>query len=165
MGAHVAPVNESDADVRELRGLYQATLDGWNRGSGAEFAAPFTEDVDFVAFDGTRFHGRDELVRFHDPLFSTHLRGTRLVGDVTDVRFLRTDVAVVHAAGSMIPRGATRTAPERDSIQTLVAMKQDGRWLFAAFQNTRVRPIGRSLPGTLLWLFTDRLWRWCLPAG
>ena len=153
------------SDAHELRVLYVATMDGWNSGSGAAFAAPFTDDVDFVAFDGTRFRGRDELVRFHDPLFATHLRGTRLVGGVTDIRFLGADVAIVHASGSMIPRGATHAAPERDSIQTLVAVKQEGRWSFAAFQNTRVRPIGRNLPGTLLWLITDRLWRWCLPAG
>jgi uncharacterized protein (TIGR02246 family) len=164
MGIHVTPDGRA-SDVNELRALYIATMDGWNSGSGAAFAAPFTDDVDFVAFDGTRFHGREELVRFHDPLFTTHLRGTRLIGGVTDVRFLGADTAIVHATGSMIPRGATHAAPERDSIQTLVAVKHEGRWSFAAFQNTRVRPIGRNLAGTLLWLITDRLWRWCRPAG
>jgi hypothetical protein len=34
----------------------------------------------------TRFRGHDEIVGFHDPLFKTHLKGTRLVGDLTDVR-------------------------------------------------------------------------------
>ena len=164
MGIHVTPDGRA-SDAHELRALYITTMDGWNSGSGAAFAAPFTDDVDFVAFDGTRFHSREELVRFHEPLFTTHLRGTRLIGGVTDVRFLGADVAIVHASGSMMPRGATHAARERDSIQTLVAVKHEGRWSFAAFQNTRVRPIGRSLPGTLLWLVTDRLWRWCLAAG
>lgn len=70
---------------------------GWNAGSGEAFAAPFAEDADFIAFDGTRFRGRDEIARSHDPLFRTHMRGTRLVGDVIDLRFVALDVAVLHA--------------------------------------------------------------------
>jgi uncharacterized protein (TIGR02246 family) len=63
-------------------------MDGWNHGTGAAFADPLAADVDFVAFDGTYFKGRDAIVAFHDPLFKTHLRGSRLVGEVTTVRFL-----------------------------------------------------------------------------
>jgi hypothetical protein len=48
---------------------------------------------------------------------------------------------------------------ERDSIQTLVAVRRDDQWQLIAFQNTRVRPIGRDVAGTLLWLVTDWLWR------
>ena len=152
----------SDADT--VRALYTRLMDGWNRGSAEAFAEPFAEACDFIAFDGARFRRRDELVRFHDPLFTSHLRGTRLVGEVTDLRFLGPDVALMHATGGTIPRGGSRPAPERHSIQTLVAMRQDGLWRLAAFQNTRVRPIGRNARGTLLWLVSDWLWKWCLPS-
>jgi uncharacterized protein (TIGR02246 family) len=156
---------QGQADAAEIRNLYVATMDGWNRGSGEAFAAAFEDDLDFVAFDGTRFRGREELVRFHDPLFKTHLRGTRLVGDVTDVRFLGSDVAVLHARGGTIMRGRSVPSPERDSLQTLVAAKRDGQWRFIAFQNTRVRPIGQNVLGTLCWLIGDWFWKWCLPSG
>jgi uncharacterized protein (TIGR02246 family) len=122
-------------------------------------------DCDFIAFDGTPFHSRDEIVRVHDPLFKTHLKGTRLVGDVTDVRFIGSDVAVLHAYGGTVPRGRSAAVPERDSIQTLVAIRQEGHWQLIAFQNTRVRPIGQNALGTLMWLLSDLLWRWCLPKG
>ena len=159
---HGTRSNTSQADAEDARGLYLAVMDGWNRGSADAFAAPFADDADFIAFDGTRFHGRDDLVRFHEPLFRTHLRGTRLTGDVTDIRFLGADMAVMHARGGTVLRGKRDPAPERDSIQTLVAVRRDGRWQLVAFQNTRVRPIGRNLFGTLLWLWSDWLWRWCL---
>lgn len=154
-----------DPDADEVRALYTRAMDGWNRGSGQAFAAPFAADSDFIAFDGVRFRGREDLGRAHDPLFRTHLKGTRLVGEVTDVRFLANDVALMHASGGTILRGKTTPAPERDSAQTLVAIRRDGRWEIVAFQNTRVRPIGRSVLGTLLWLVSDRLWRWCLPRS
>jgi uncharacterized protein (TIGR02246 family) len=154
-----------DGDADQVRALYTRAMDGWNRGSGHAFAAPFATDSDFIAFDGVRFRGREGLGRAHDPLFRTHLKGTRLVGDVTDVRFLADNVALIHASGGTILRGKTTPAPERDSVQTLVAIRRDGRWEIVAFQNTRVRPIGRSVLGTLLWLVSDRLWRWCLPKS
>jgi uncharacterized protein (TIGR02246 family) len=150
----------SDADA--VRALYRQLMDGWNSSSGDAFAAPFADQCEFIAFDGSRFHEREALARFHEPLFKTHLKGTRLVGEVADVRWLSPDVALMHATGGTIPRGRMRPAPERDSIQTLVAARLDGTWRLVAFQNTRVRPIGRNAPGTLLWLVSDWLWRWCL---
>jgi uncharacterized protein (TIGR02246 family) len=77
---------EDEAAVR--RSLYTQLMDGWNRGSAEAFSAPFAEDGHLVAFDGTHFKGRDEIVSFHQPLFDKWLRGTRLVGEVESVRFL-----------------------------------------------------------------------------
>jgi uncharacterized protein (TIGR02246 family) len=142
-------------DAEHIRRLYHAVMDGWNAGSGDAFAAPFAEEADFIAFDGTRFRGRDEIARFHDPLFKTHMNGTRLVGDVIDLRFLVPDVAVLHAYGGTVMRGKREPAPERDSLQTMVAVRREDRWQLVAFQNTRVRPIGQNTLGTLLWLVTD----------
>jgi hypothetical protein len=56
-------------------------------------------------------------------------------------------------------RGKSEPSPERDSIQTLVATKDGKEWRLAAFQNTRIRPMGRSAGGTFLWLFSDWLWK------
>jgi hypothetical protein len=97
--------------------------------------------------------------RFHESLLQTYLEGTRLIGKVTDVRFPAPDVAVLHPHGGTILRGASTPAPERDSIQTLVAVRRDGEWQLLAFQNTRVRPIGRDAVGTLIWLVSDWLWK------
>ena len=131
----------NSADEAAVRALYQELIDGWNRGSGEDFAAVFTEDGDLVAFDGTHFKGREEIAPFHQELFDKWLKGSRLVGKVKDVRFLSPDVAVMHAVGSTVMRGKDEPSPERDSIQTLLAIRQDGEWRLAAFQNTRVRPV------------------------
>jgi uncharacterized protein (TIGR02246 family) len=134
-------------------------MDGWNMGSGAAFAAAWTEDGHLIGFDGSHFTSREEIARFHEPLLRTYLEGTRLTSEVTDVRFPAPDVAVLHARGGTIMRGASTPAPERDSIQTLVAVRRDGEWEVLALQNTRIRPIGRNVVGTLIWLITDWLWK------
>jgi uncharacterized protein (TIGR02246 family) len=150
--------SQSDDNVA-VRALYTQLMDGWNKGSGEAFAAPFAEDGHLIAFDGTHFKCRDEIVSFHQPLFDKWLKGTRLVGEVESVRFLSPDVALMHALGGTVVGGKSRPAPERDSIQTLVAIKRNGEWRLAAFQNTRFRPMSRNARSTFIWLFTDWLWK------
>lgn len=142
-----------------VRNLYQRLMDGWNQGSGAAFAAVFTEDGDLVAFDGTHFHGRREITPFHQELFDKWLKGSRLVGQVKEVRFLTPDIALMHAVGGTVMRGQTQPAPERDSIQTLVAVQEAGEWHIAAFQNTRLRPLGQSGRAFLALTLSDWVWQ------
>jgi uncharacterized protein (TIGR02246 family) len=92
-------------------------------------------------------------------VFDKYLKGSRLVGEVRNVRFLTPDVANMHAVGGTVMPRKSAPAPERDSIQTLVAAKRGGEWRFVAFHNTRVRLIGRNVAGTLLWLLFDWLWK------
>ena len=145
-------------DEAAVRNLYQQLMDGWNQGSGDAFAAVFAENGHLVAFDGTHFEGKAEIAPFHQELFDKWLKGTRLVGRVKDVRLLSPDVALMHAVGGTVMRGKSEPSPERDSIQTLVAIRQGEEWRLAAFQNTRLRPM-RNAPAFLIWTISDWLWK------
>ncbi len=153
---HATTTNPADEAV--VLDLYPQLMDGWNRGSGEAFAAVFAQDGDLVAFDATHFKGRKEIASFHQQLFDKWMKGTRLVGQVKDVRFLSRDVAVMHAVGGTVMRGKTDPSPERASIQTLVATRQGGEWRLAAFQNTRVRLMGNAA-AFLVWTLSDWLWK------
>jgi uncharacterized protein (TIGR02246 family) len=153
------PGTASAADEAAVRGLYGEVMAAWNRGSGADLAAVFAPEGDLVAFDGTHLRGREEIAPVHQLLFDKWLAGTRLVGHVEDVRFLSPDVAVMHAVGGTVLPGRAAPAPERDSIQTLVAARGQDGWRLAAFQNTRIRPIGRNAATFLVWSLSDWLWR------
>ena len=73
------------ADEAAIRALYQQLMDGWNKGSGEAFAAPFAEDGDLVGMDGTHLKGRQEIISFNQQLFDTYVKGSRLVGKVRSV--------------------------------------------------------------------------------
>jgi uncharacterized protein (TIGR02246 family) len=118
----------SAKDETAIRGLYEQLMDGWNKGNADAFAAPFTVDADFIAFDGTRFRGRRVIASSHQPLFNSWLKGSRLTGEVTSLRFLTPEVALMHALGGTIMPGKSAPSPERDSIQTLVVVKHDEAW-------------------------------------
>jgi uncharacterized protein (TIGR02246 family) len=146
-------------DEREIRALHGRMLAAWGDGDGEAFAAPFSDDALFIGFDGSVLRGRERIAASHQELFDRWLKGSRLVDERTEVRFLTPEVAVVHALGGTVMRGKSEPAPDRDSIQTLVAVKRAGAWAFVSFQNTRIRPIGAGAVSALLWLVLDQLWR------
>ena len=147
------------ADERAVRELFEKLLEDWTRGDGEAYGSRFAEDANYVAFDGTRTKGREEISSSHQRLFDKFMKGTRLTGRIEGIEFPVPGVALVHATGGTVMRGKREPSPERDSIQTLVAVKREEGWRFAAFHNTRVRPIGLGARTFLLWAITDRLWR------
>jgi uncharacterized protein (TIGR02246 family) len=140
---HNSQTLSSAADEAAIRALYQQLMDGWNAANGGAFASPFEEDADLVGFDGTSIKGRHEIALFHQRLFDMFLKGSRLVGKVRSLRFATPDVAVMHTVGGTVMAGQTDLDPERNSTQTLVAVKRNGKWILAAFQNTRATYNGR----------------------
>jgi uncharacterized protein (TIGR02246 family) len=150
---------ERAADERAIRALHGRVLDAWGAGDGEAFAAPFSDDALFIGFDGSLMRGREQIASTHQEVFDRWMKGTRLVEERTEVRFVGADVAIVHALGGTVMRSKSEPTPERDSIQTLVAVRDAGGWSFVSFQNTRIRPIGAGAVSAVLWLVPDRLWR------
>jgi uncharacterized protein (TIGR02246 family) len=133
------------SDEIQLHSLYQQLMDGWNKGSGEAFSAPFAQDSDLVGFDCTHLKGKEEIITFHQQLFNSYVKGSHLVGKVKKIRFLSSDIALIHAIGGTIMEGQTDIDPERNSIQTLVATRNGNeKWYLAAFQNTRAQYFGRQ---------------------
>ena len=131
----------SSPDERAIQQLYGDLVDDWDRADGASYGSRFTVDADYVAFDGTRTTGADQIGSSHQQFFDTFLKGSRLLGTIDSVRFLRDDVAVIHATANKLMPGEAEPAPEGESIQTFVGVKNDGQWLFAAFHSTRIQRI------------------------
>ena len=70
------------ADERAVRELFEKLLEDWARGDGEAYGSRFTEDADYVAFDGTRTKGREEISSSHQRLFDKFMKGTRLTGRI-----------------------------------------------------------------------------------
>jgi uncharacterized protein (TIGR02246 family) len=132
------PNGSTAGDEAAIRDLLQQLLDAWGRGDGRTYGSLFTEEAEYVAFDGSMTRGARAITEIHQQLFDTWLKGTRLVGQIDGLRFLAPDVVLVHASGGTIFPKQKDGRGRRPSIQTLVAVKQDGAWKFTAFQNTRI---------------------------
>lgn len=153
-------INPQTTDEQTIHRLFQQLFAAWGAGDTNAYSALFSADADYIAFDGVNQKGRAAIIASHQPLFDKWLKGSRLTGQIDNLRFLTPDVALIHASGSILDHGRSTPAPERTSAQTLVAQKFDGSWRFVAFHNTRIRPMGQRAGETIAWLIFDRLWRW-----
>ena len=133
-----------EQDIAALSSIPTLMIEAWNRGDGPGFAAPFTDNADFVAFEGTHLSGRAQIAEFHQYLFDTAMKGSRLVGEVRFVRRLAADWAIIHARGSTIPAGAEASTESRDSMQPFLARRVDGQWKIEAVQNSRQLALQRQ---------------------
>ncbi|HLJ32900.1 MAG TPA: SgcJ/EcaC family oxidoreductase, partial [Ktedonobacteraceae bacterium] len=75
--ANQLPEAEIAANEAAIRTLLQRLNESW--GDTDAYAALFTEDADYVAFDGSHARGRNEIAEVHRPLFEGILKGSRLV--------------------------------------------------------------------------------------
>ncbi|PTL81926.1 DUF4440 domain-containing protein [Vitiosangium sp. GDMCC 1.1324] len=149
-------MSESFADEAAVLDLWRQLHDAWGRGDADGYAALFTEDADYVVFDGSRLKGRAEIAENHRPLFERFMKGSRLESEPASVRLLAPGVALVHGKGAILMAGQKRPSRGRLSVQTLVAVNREGRWRFTAFQNTRYRPFAQTLLGRVLMLLAPK---------
>jgi uncharacterized protein (TIGR02246 family) len=118
-------------DDQAIRALLVKMFDAWAMGNGSAYAACFTEDSDYVTFNGIRLRGRRENAELHAALFRGVLKGTRIAAAVESLASLSDDVALVHTLG---------TGREK-SRQTYVVVRREGGWQIRSFQNTRLQPL------------------------
>jgi uncharacterized protein (TIGR02246 family) len=126
------------ADQAAIRRLADHLVAAWNDGNGAAYGQAFTEDCDYVTFNGDRVRGRDAVAVSHQALFDTHLRGSKLIFESLDMRQLDAITILVHGIGNSLLKGQKKLSPARRSIQTLVAVRTESGWRFTAFHNTRM---------------------------
>jgi uncharacterized protein (TIGR02246 family) len=136
----VTAVHPQDAQIRSL---YAAFLDGWNRRSGASVAAGFADDGDIVGFDGTHHHGRLAIAADLRQIFGSH-QTPAYVGLIRSVRPIAPGVAVLMAHAGMIPPGGNDLDPDLHTVHTLVAVDEGGsRWRISLLQATPAAWHGR----------------------
>jgi uncharacterized protein (TIGR02246 family) len=136
---------QTAAEEDAIRAIHHRMIDAWNEGDGAGFAAPFTDDADFVAFEGTHLQGRQEIALFHQRIFDTVVKGSRLEGEVKFVRLLSSVLGLMHSVVRVTLRGQTKASPSRDSMQLTVVTKRDREWRGQALMNARKLTMERQL--------------------
>lgn len=102
----------------------------------------FWEDGNVVGFDGSQMNGQMEIASQLSQIFADHMTAAYL-GKVREVRFLTRDVAVLRAVVGMVPPGKQDINPAVNAVQTLVAVRDEGQWRIAVFQNTPAAYHGR----------------------
>ncbi|GIF11890.1 SgcJ/EcaC family oxidoreductase [Actinoplanes teichomyceticus] len=129
------------ADDHAVRTLFERLMQAWTDNDAVAYADCFTEDSDYVSYDGTRAVGRGPMQEAHDRLFRGVLAGSALVGGIESIRHVSPDVAIIHGTASVLMPWRSTLPRRRLSRQTLVAVRTPNGWRFTALHNGRVRPV------------------------
>lgn len=130
-----------DFDERAIRTIPRDLEEAWNRGDAFSYAALFTDDCDYVAFDGTRVNGRAGNARLHQQLFDSVLYGSKLRLTNVTLRFITSDLALMHAEASVSMPWESADTKRRRSLHTYVVVRDDDGWRITASQSVTVRPL------------------------
>lgn len=117
-------------------------LDAWNARNASLFADLFFDHAQITGFDGSMLEGRAEIESSFARTFRDRATPA-CVGTVRTAIRLTEDVVLVRAVAGMVPPGQHDIDPELNVVQSLVAVKRDGRWRVAAFHNTPATFHGR----------------------
>lgn len=125
----------SPGDRAALEGLVRQMEDGWNAMDGAAFAAPFTEDADFVNVRGEHFRTHSAIAGGHAEIFGTIYAASVNEYSVESARLVRPDVALVHVHSRLdVPAGPL--AGHHQARFSLLCTREAGGWQIAALHNT-----------------------------
>lgn len=125
----------TDADRAAVAGLTQRVVAAWAAHDAEAFAAVFTADGSMI-MPGVHHKGRQEIQDFMAAAFAGPYRGTQVTGTPFDMRFLAPDVALLLTEGGVIAAGESELRPESTIRASWLAVRQDGEWLLAAYQNS-----------------------------
>jgi uncharacterized protein (TIGR02246 family) len=128
----------SSRNETALRSVVAGMTDAWNTGDTAGIAARFTDTGVLIAGDGTQRTGRAEIERYFAQLATSLPGGTRFTSEITSLRLVQPDMAVVISEGGFLLPGDTTVTPERHGVQSFVVVREGDAWRAALVQRTRI---------------------------
>jgi uncharacterized protein (TIGR02246 family) len=132
----------AQTDAEAVRKLPQTFCEAWAKHDGHLLATIMADDVDFVNVGAHWLHGRADFEKYHSRLLSGRFKEANLTLLETEVRFLQSDMAVVHWSwkidGDKNFDGTPRQ--QRFGLMTMVAQERSGAWQVVVAQNTNAMP-------------------------
>ena len=130
-------------DVSAIQKLYKRLINSWNEMDSEGYAALFTTDGSIIGFDGSQANGRKEIYDHLSGIFADH-SPARFVTITREIRLLSPTVVLLRAVAGMVPRNGKEINAKTNAIQSLVAVKEEKRFLITLFQNTPAAFHGRE---------------------
>ena len=126
-------------DVAEITRLVADVQTAFNTNDPDLMTAHFAENATVVSATGVGIAGREAIQEANRRGLAGFLRDEHVRYDVTDVTFLRPDVALARKEARATTADGAPIDTEPAMVALYVLVKEGGRWWFAARQNTLVQ--------------------------
>ncbi|WP_051027154.1 SgcJ/EcaC family oxidoreductase [Nocardia higoensis] len=126
------------ADVTAIEQIIRRVETAYNTNDAELMTADFTADASVVNALGIQIRGYDALLAANRAGLAGFLKDEYVRYDLSDITFLRPDVAIAHKTARATTADGELLDREPAMIAVYVLVRQDGRWQTAARQNTLV---------------------------
>ena len=142
-GAQHAETARHAADETAIKAVVDDRwMGGWNAHGAHQFSSMFANDADFPHLRGQSASGQADIEKFHAAAFERFFKQRHQTGEVTEIRFLRPDLAAVDIHWEM--RSAVENTGKPSSYRTGLAkcifIKSGGDWLVTIMHNAELAP-------------------------
>lgn len=129
----------ANPDEAAVRMFILEEMERWNT-NGPLVTERYAADSDYVDVNGAWTRGLADRKNKRD---NPRLKDSRAALVELHIRFIRPDVAIAHQIHDMSgKRGPNGEAlPTERQLSTRILVKEQGKWVQTAFQNTIVRPV------------------------
>jgi uncharacterized protein (TIGR02246 family) len=123
-------------DEKDIRTIGAQIQSAWNKADSKELADLFLTDGDYVSSTGRTARGRDELQKAFAAQWAGIYKGTKLSHTLTNIRFVRKDVAIADGAFEItgMRDASGKLLPTRSGLSTVIAAKKGDRWYVAGLR-------------------------------
>jgi uncharacterized protein (TIGR02246 family) len=126
------------SDEAAIRRIVADVQTAFNTNDPVLMNAHFAADASVVTALGKRIDGLAALRAVTSQSMAGVLERQYVRYEVTDIRFLRPDVALAYKQATAVDSSGQPVEPAPSMIALYVLVKENGRWLIAARQNTLV---------------------------
>jgi len=134
--------DRSDEEV--IRSVIVTMTEDFNHDDAKAATQMYAPNARFATVRGEVMDGQPAIEKGMASIFGTRAKNASLRTLDVAVRFIRSDIALVHVtnelSGLVAPDG--QTLPSHQELSLRVFVKESGVWSVAAFQNTLVKPFG-----------------------
>jgi uncharacterized protein (TIGR02246 family) len=132
-----AKAESNPADEAAIKKLVAGFNECFNRKDAPACGALYTEDGDFTSVRGDSNHGRADVQKHYQTVFTTFLKNAHRTDKVRSVRFITPTIASVDTewelTGATSPNASEAAPATRQGLLTWIVTKHEGKWYISVF--------------------------------
>lgn len=141
LGESASTAQEKPKPEDLIRETLQSYVTGWNRADSRAIADMYTSDADYTGFGSVMTRGRGEIEARYTTLFSGAYAGTQIALDMSSLRFLKPDVAIVDGTLDLTYHNANGSVQTGKGLFIAIMSDDQGQWRFTTFWSKRLESV------------------------
>jgi uncharacterized protein (TIGR02246 family) len=135
--AGIARAQDKAEDV--IRATLRTYANAWNAGDAHGIAELYTTDADYTGYGSVMTRGRADIETRYSSLLAGAFAGTQLAMEMSSLRFIKPDVAIVDGSLDLTTHAPDGTPQVSKGLFIAIVVDDGGQWRFTTFWSKRLQ--------------------------